>query len=416
MLSASQFSGLVSSHLINVTVDDQIGDPITGSIPEYSPKNGSWHLGSPSEDCPPACNIGPSMMDLTLIYNKTWLDATYWSPINPATPTVTVRFTGSAVYVFNILPNTVPRTHTSTNISFSIDGEDVGRFARSPDSSTTFLYNQLVYHNTILDHGPHTLVMTPADGTLILFDYLIYTTQTNDTTPASTSNNTSQSSSSVVPTLTLTTTTDYSSQTSSPRTPTPIGSIVGAALGGLSLLGVAAGVFLLYQKHRRSKGTGASLHTSSSERGDREGDHWHTSSFVPPPISVMPTALSRPISLPYSLPGSASDASTYPSLAIADAGGAAEPLLTAEPSSKRRAEITQRLEALQRTRSALSFHTASNHHDTTRSEVSSEGRTEEAIRELEAEIAQLRGALTALNARLASGHYGHLEPLPEYVE
>ena len=66
------FPGLVLSDLVNITVDDQLGDPSTGLAPEYSPKVGSWHLGSPSEDCP-SCSILPSMLDLTQIHDETWL-------------------------------------------------------------------------------------------------------------------------------------------------------------------------------------------------------------------------------------------------------------------------------------------------------------------------------------------------------
>lgn len=210
------FPGLVLSDLVNITVDDQLGDPSTGLAPEYSPKVGSWHLGSPSEDCP-SCSILPSMLDLTQIHDETWLDATYWPSDDPAA--VAVHFTGSAVYVFNIVPNTL-RADTFTNISFSIDGGDITLFTHSPDPSNTILYKHLVYQSAF-NHAPHTLVMTPANNSLILFDYLIYTTLSNDnTTSPPDTTSTDNSTSTRLP--------NNTSQPSSSHTPTSITSPVGS--------------------------------------------------------------------------------------------------------------------------------------------------------------------------------------------
>ena len=170
----------VSPRLVNVTVDDTFGDPNTGSIPEYSPNSAAaqWHEGSSTENC--YCNIGPSILDLTRIYKQTWHDTTNYDSENPVA--ITVHFTGSAVYVFNILPNTLPYTATAAHISFSIDGEDVGLFIHSPNAGATILYNQLVYNSTGLRYGSHTLTMAVGNGSLILFDYLVYTTQDDGAT------------------------------------------------------------------------------------------------------------------------------------------------------------------------------------------------------------------------------------------
>ena len=110
---------------MNVTVDDQLGDRTTGLLPEYLPNDGTWHVGSQTEDCP-TCKIKPSTLDLSQIHEQTWHDATHSPPLTPAT--VTVHFNGSAVYVFNILPNTLFNTTTFVNITFTIDGEDAGIF------------------------------------------------------------------------------------------------------------------------------------------------------------------------------------------------------------------------------------------------------------------------------------------------
>ena len=92
---------------------------------------------------------------------------------------------------------------------------------------------------------------------------------------------------------------------------------------------------------------------------------------------------------------------------------------TSERSSKRRAqELTRRLQTLQRTRSVLSSQPTPPS-GRSQPEFGSQGGTETAtaIRELEAEIAELRGVLTTLNAQLADrSHDGQPEPLPEYME
>nr|VWO99247.1 Siderophore exporter MmpL4 [Ganoderma boninense] len=402
LLSWSLLFASASSRLVNITVDDTFGDPTTDLFPEYLPNNGTWNAGSSSEDCP-TCFIGPSTLNLTQIHNGTWHDTTYLP--SEALATITVRFNGSAVYVYNILPNTLPSTITLANISFSVDGEYVDRFIRAPDSGSTILYNQLVYHNTTLNDGPHSLTMTAGDNSLVLFDYLIYTTEGNDTSPSP--NDASQSSSSS----------------------TPAGAIVGAVIGGVVLLGAVIGGLFLYRKHKRSNATQTAVRaymedstSGGSERKYPVGED-HTYS-PPPPTPVTPTSPAEPIVrslgapiayLPSVLePGDVSgiEAQSSRSPIIA---GAPSPS-TADWSLRRRAELTQRLEALQRTRSVLSSQAPSSLLSRLETSTISETRTEVAIRELEAEMAQLRGVLSTLNARLAEGHGGHLDPLPEYEE
>ena len=210
---------------MNVTVDDQFGDPTTGSSPKYSTP---WVVGSPTENCP-NCRFNSSNLDLTQIYRQTWHDTTHFPSETPAT--ITVHFTGSAVYVFNLLPNTVPGAVTFANIYFSIDGEDVGTFTRSPDSSSTILYNQLVFHNTALHYGSHTLVMTPGSNLLTLFDYLVYTTQNDD------SDNSPWAAPSITPTSTSTSDNEFQSLSStiipSISSSQPLSSSTSASAGSL---------------------------------------------------------------------------------------------------------------------------------------------------------------------------------------
>ena len=184
MFSLSLFLTPGCSRLVNITVDDSFGDPATGQFPLYSRR---WNAGSPSENCSIIC---PASFDLSQVYKQTWHDSGYIGDIGDPFLSMTVHFIGSAVYVFNILPNTLPDIGSSgdfavnAHLIFHIDGEDVFHFARASDHTRTILYNQLVYSNTSLDHGPHTLTMTPGGGaeSAILFDYLVYTTESDDTT------------------------------------------------------------------------------------------------------------------------------------------------------------------------------------------------------------------------------------------
>ena len=90
---------------------------------------------------------------------------------------MTVSFTGNAVYVYNIIPNSADTfIDTYLALDFHLDGDLVSTFTRFADSSSVIEFNALVYSNTSLEEGEHTLVMAAEDiQTLILFDYIEYT-------------------------------------------------------------------------------------------------------------------------------------------------------------------------------------------------------------------------------------------------
>ena len=436
---------------MNVTVDDQLGDRTTGLLPEYLPNDGTWHVGSPTEDCP-TCKIKPSTLDLSQIHEQTWHDATHSPPLTPAT--VTVHFNGSAVYVFNILPNTLFNTTTFVNITFTIDGEDAGIFTRSPDSSSTILYNQLVYQNVALQDGPHTLVMTAGGDTksLFLFDYLLYTTQGNDSTTTS-----SSPVSTVQTSLSTSTSTSLSQSPSESTSHTPVGAIVGGVVGGVAILLTILAAALLLRKRRSLRSTPTRIEARTQTTANRHGgEALETDGFLVSPSAIFPSSepsmrsldgsgpfasVGTPRSFPSyashgpldphseraSGPGPSPDALhpqiASPTDAAAVAGAAESPTPSTDQwSSKRRMELTRRLENLQRTRSILSSseppYTSSGSGPT---EYSMGSGTQRAMGELEAEIAELRGALATLSARLAEsaadgGERGPRESLPAYAE
>ncbi|KAI0673167.1 hypothetical protein C8Q78DRAFT_704138 [Trametes maxima] len=159
--------------LVNRTIDDQEGDSVTGALPNYLPKR--WNTG---QTCS-TCNIHPGIIDASQAFDGTWSDMTY-SGAGWPDQVVAINFTGSAVYVYNILVNTaIADTDTFTNLTFYIDGEGVGAFSHEPDGTSLAIYNVPVYTNSSMPYGPHSLrmVSTGIKAALALFDYLVYTTE-----------------------------------------------------------------------------------------------------------------------------------------------------------------------------------------------------------------------------------------------
>ncbi|KAH9897632.1 hypothetical protein C8Q73DRAFT_605245, partial [Cubamyces lactineus] len=162
--------------LVNRTIDDEYGDIYTGLMPEYEPVI-EWAQGATCTGCGIHSTTSPlGVVDVHRVHNGTWHDSTYHNG-EPIT-NITVKFTGHAVYVFNMIANTVPSTSTLTVLDFVLDGVYVDKFTHIPDSSADVLYDVPVYVNSTLMHGPHTLVIAAASDSFVsltLFDYIVYT-------------------------------------------------------------------------------------------------------------------------------------------------------------------------------------------------------------------------------------------------
>ncbi|KAI0658335.1 hypothetical protein C8Q70DRAFT_881279, partial [Cubamyces menziesii] len=154
----------------NRTIDDELGDSVTGLQPVYSPQ-ADWNQGATCT----TCHIGTGLIDPTRVFGGTWHDSTTYPDDTPHT--IAATFTGTAVYVFNIVVNAVPDTATLTNLTFFLDGERAGEFVHVPDGSSDVLYNVPVFTTTGLANAPHTLLiqMNTPNVTNVLFDYIAYT-------------------------------------------------------------------------------------------------------------------------------------------------------------------------------------------------------------------------------------------------
>ncbi|KAI0754135.1 hypothetical protein C8Q80DRAFT_1265820 [Daedaleopsis nitida] len=172
---------LHTSSTSNRTIDDEYGDISTGRKPRYhSPQSSNpWALGS-------TCGYCHIQLDPTQVQNGTWHDATcsLLDQLTLDTYTVTIQFTGIAVYVYGVL---APDTDTQTFLDFTLDGVSERSFEHDSTSSTEFTYNALVFSKTNLDNTEHTLqiLLHPLlfINSLFLFDYVIYTIEDDTKTP-----------------------------------------------------------------------------------------------------------------------------------------------------------------------------------------------------------------------------------------
>ena len=167
------------SVLVNHTIDDENGDESTYVAPSYVPY-GLWAQGSTCD----GCNINRTNANVNRAFDKTWHDSTYHA--GEPERIISIQFTGNAVYVFTLLANQIPATTTFTNLTFYLDGGLVGNFIHEPDNSTGILYNVSVFSLPGLTNEPHEFEIRMGGGpkdSLILFDYVMYTTE-EDATPS----------------------------------------------------------------------------------------------------------------------------------------------------------------------------------------------------------------------------------------
>ncbi|PIL32315.1 hypothetical protein GSI_05561 [Ganoderma sinense ZZ0214-1] len=238
---------LVSTALVNITIDDTDGDASQDSTLTFSPV-GFWAQG---QDCP-TCNVHSGnttdTIDVSQVFDGTWHDSTF----HPGDPdhTITASFIGTAVYVYNIIGNQIPSTITFTNLTFWINSDLVGSYVHPPENTAGFEYGVLVYANTSLPNGQHFLTIRAGGGpnaSLILFDRLVYTQDSNSSlSPSGPSVSISFPSSTPLP---ATSAPASGSSKSSP----PIGAIVGGVVGGvvgLAILGLVA--FLVFRAQRQT--------------------------------------------------------------------------------------------------------------------------------------------------------------------
>ncbi|KAM5536345.1 hypothetical protein V8D89_009997 [Ganoderma adspersum] len=258
----------VSTTLVNMTIDDTDGDPIGDPILTFSP-SGQWYPGQTCPTCSVHSGNTSSTIDVSQVFDGTWHESTF-VPGVPGDPNniVNVTYTGSAVYVYNIIANEIPSATTLTQVNFFVDGVFVGNYEHAPQSTgPTFAYGVLVYANVSIPYGRHNFIMA-AQGpntSLILFDYMMYTQDRPPTSLDGSSSTDSISSPSSASSLRATSTsTSGSSKSSRP----PVGAIVGGAVGAVVGLAIVAWIVLLCLRARRPTGPGARIPSPAAEKPD----------------------------------------------------------------------------------------------------------------------------------------------------
>ncbi|KAJ7578698.1 hypothetical protein C8J56DRAFT_968837 [Mycena floridula] len=214
--------------LVNITIDDTLGDPSTGAQIVYYPAD-AWHT---NDTCGGDCQGTPNSKDA---YSKTWHGSTFDvnKPTYPNTILqATASFSGSAVYVYCVLPFNRTRGPPS-NMTFLVDGKRVGAFVQdvnspNPADGSQFGFNSLVFSTTNLSDTAHTLTLQNGhvDGpkSQVILDYITYSTNDNDSTARIPSDNLS-------------------------KHPNRTAAIIGGIVGTVAFIGILAG-FVLWRRKR----------------------------------------------------------------------------------------------------------------------------------------------------------------------
>ncbi|KAJ3825919.1 hypothetical protein EV361DRAFT_954108 [Lentinula raphanica] len=182
-----QISASTTTTLVNVTVDDQFGDPHTHSQIIYTPAE-AWSIAPNCSHCPD----GISSLSPSRASNGTWHGSYFSSEtasgaIRAGAPRYAeLQFTGNAIYVICIIP---PSTNITNRLNFSIDGTEVGSYPPAPAIATDlggWQYGVVVYHNTSIPMASHQLLIQSGeeDGpdAIILLDSIVYSTYINPDT------------------------------------------------------------------------------------------------------------------------------------------------------------------------------------------------------------------------------------------
>lgn len=207
--------------LVNRTIDDQLGDPITGIRPTYSPP-GNWTQGA-------TCSVCYAQPDRSMVFDGTWHDSTYF--VESQIPrTITMTFNGSAIYVYFFTMPQLAGVADETYLNITLDAQPAGIFSFVPGPTDPYHYNVSVYSNSNIVNGQHTIVISTggAASGVLEFDYAVYSI--DDGTQTSSSSRPSPSS--------------PSPQPSSSQSSVPIGAIVGSVIGGFVTISVSIFLFL----------------------------------------------------------------------------------------------------------------------------------------------------------------------------
>jgi hypothetical protein len=178
---------------------------------------------------------------------------------------ITFNFSGSAVYVFGIIPPTIMNVNSTSpnmNLTFFLDNNKIENKPMAASRLAIFSPNQTLFSHSGLSESPHQLVISLGPNSTFIFQKLIYTTDIAD--PA-------------VPTVSSSASTPSTSTQSSPSPTTQsnskhnVATFAGAVGGGVGVLalfsfGLALSIIIRRRKSiRRDRQDHESLHTNASD-------------------------------------------------------------------------------------------------------------------------------------------------------
>ncbi|EJD06216.1 uncharacterized protein FOMMEDRAFT_18373 [Fomitiporia mediterranea MF3/22] len=234
--------------LVNVTIDDQFGDPTTGQVIQYNPPE-AWNPGQTCSGCTakpaPASNA----------HNGTWTDATFFpagtgigtTNVSGQIISASVPFVGTAVYVSVILTGSITSPDGRSDFTFLIDNATAGVFQKEPNGDSSYQFNQIVFSQTGLENQLHTITIQSGNGgkkSIVLLDSIIYTKKNASGTDSNQSPSATQ--------------TPDSSSTGSKSS--NVGVIVGPVVGGVIVGGaIIALIFFLRRRRRQQQQQGQNV-------------------------------------------------------------------------------------------------------------------------------------------------------------
>ncbi|KAJ7906237.1 hypothetical protein B0H13DRAFT_2333699 [Mycena leptocephala] len=184
------------------------------------------------------------------------------------------NFTGTALYIFMIIPAFDDNYNTSSHPAFAMDGvPQTANYTLAPKSVAK--YNVLGYANEDLSDGPHTFGMSPQE-TLLVFDYAVYTYVP---VPAIGEATCTTITFLTHPYSTATSTTTSSSKQNNLNT--AAGAIAGAVVGGLVALSLA-GVLGVICTSRARRRKGAAITPRMEESG-----RWNVGALAVSKVAVV---------------------------------------------------------------------------------------------------------------------------------
>ncbi|KAF8877500.1 hypothetical protein BD779DRAFT_1557218 [Infundibulicybe gibba] len=241
----------------NQTIDDGLGDSLTGFKVQYSPPADSHGLVWKSQDTCGDCAIIPNR---TEAYNNTWNSATAMDSENV---TAMFSFKGTAIYIYFIIPN-LPggaRVTSIVDCDFLVDGRIAGNY----------IHARMVYVNTSLSDAPHTFTIQAKKDSIVIFDYAQYTTDTPVSSgiisaqPESSKSTNTVSITSAITTATASATSNTGAIGASAHSSTPADVIAGSVIGGVVGIALIVLGVILYRRHISLEGSSTTLAGKGSE-------------------------------------------------------------------------------------------------------------------------------------------------------